>query len=216
MCSSFRTLCKRRMWTVSVTFGYAVKRLMDIAGATLGLIVLLPLFAAVPLAVWLDDRSPVLFSQMRVGRGGRPFRMLKFRSMHNGAEHSRTTLPSDRKGPAFKMKDDPRVTRVGRIIRKLSLDELPQLVNVLRGEMSLVGPRPALPEEVRRYTPEQLHRLRVKPGMTCLWQIKGRGELCFDRQVALDVEYIESRSLGKDILILLKTVPAVISGRGAY
>ncbi|MFW5486989.1 MAG: sugar transferase [Desulfovibrio sp.] len=194
-----------------------LKRMLDIFGALVGLVVLSPVFLLTLLAVWMDDRSPIFYSQTRVGLNGRHFRILKFRSMHRNADEHLGRLAADRSEDiTFKMKHDPRVTRVGRIIRKLSIDELPQLYNVLRGEMSLVGPRPALPAEVARYTLAQRRRLEVKPGLTCLWQIKGRSDLNFEQQVAMDVEYISTHSLTTDISILARTFIAVLGGRGAY
>ncbi len=205
------------LWTAFVIMGHGLKRLMDIVGALVGITTLSPLLLVTALAVWLEDRSPVFFMQTRVGLNGRHFSMLKFRSMYRDAETRKARLKADKAGSVtFKMKHDPRITRVGRIIRKLSIDELPQLGNVLRGEMSLVGPRPALPSEVALYTQQQQRRLWIKPGITCLWQISGRSELDFEQQVALDMEYISNQSLGKDLIILIKTLPAVIGGKGAY
>jgi len=168
--------------------------------------------------VKLDSPGPVLLRQRRVGRNRRPFACLKFRSMVTDAERRRRELTSlnEMSGPVFKIRNDPRITRVGRVLRKYSLDEGPQLVNVLRGEMSLVGPRPPLPEEVELYEPRYLRRLDVTPGLTCLWQISGRNELGFERWMELDLYYVEHRSLMLDIEILLRTLPAVISARGAY
>lgn len=182
------------------------------------LLILLPLFAAIALAIRLDSRGPVLFRQTRVGRDGVGFSLLKFRSMAVDAEARRVTLETqnERTGPVFKMRRDPRVTRVGRWLRRWSLDELPQLINVLRADMSLVGPRPALPSEVARYTDRQRGRLAVPPGLTGLWQVSGRASLSFERAVELDLFYVERRSLAFNLSILVRTIPAVLSGRGAY
>lgn len=196
----------------------AAKRAIDVVVASLLLLVLSPVMLVTMLAIRLSSRGPVLLRQERVGQDGIPFRMYKFRSMRAGAHETRAELDgmNEVTGPVFKMRTDPRVTKVGRVIRKLSLDELPQLVNVLRGEMSLVGPRPPLPEEVARYTPYQRRRLQVQPGITCIWQVSGRSEIEFDTWVEMDLRYIEEWSVKTDLLLLLRTVPAVLSGRGAF
>ncbi|MDQ2687283.1 MAG: sugar transferase [Armatimonadota bacterium] len=193
-------------------------RALDVALSAVLLLTLLPLFAVITLAVCLDSRGPVLFRQTRVGQGGRRFCLLKFRSMVTDAEARRETLElyNERTGPVFKMRRDPRVTRIGRWLRRWSLDELPQLLNVLRGDMSLVGPRPALPSEVDRYSDLQRARLTVPPGLTGLWQVSGRASLSFERAVELDLLYVQRRSLSLNLSILLRTLPAVLSGRGAY
>jgi len=172
----------------------------------------------IALAIRLDSPGPVLFRQTRVGRGGRPFTLYKFRSMVAEAEMARASLAelNQADGPLFKIKDDPRCTRVGRILRRFSLDELPQFYNVLRGEMSLVGPRPALPEEVAQYQDWHKKRLEVTPGLTGLWQVRGRSELTFDEMMLLDIYYAENWSLGLDLRILLETIPKVLTGQGAY
>jgi lipopolysaccharide/colanic/teichoic acid biosynthesis glycosyltransferase len=170
------------------------------------------------LLIEYDSPGPVLFRQVRVGRGGRLFTLYKFRSMRQGADEEKTTL-SDRNqatGPLFKMRDDPRLTRVGRWLRRLSLDELPQFYNVLRGEMSLVGPRPPIPAEVEQYQDWHRRRLDVPPGVTGLWQVSGRSDLTFDEMVMLDLFYAENWSLLLDFKILLRTIPTVILGTGAY
>jgi lipopolysaccharide/colanic/teichoic acid biosynthesis glycosyltransferase len=167
----------------------------------------------------LSGRGPVLFWQMRVGQWGREFAFPKFRSMVVNAEALKDTLLAENdhaNGITFKIKRDPRVTRIGRVLRKLSLDELPQLWCVFTGDMSLVGPRPPVPREVARYNLRDRRRLDVKPGLTCIWQISGRGDIPFDRQVELDVQYIDSQSLWFDLLLLIKTAPAILIGRGAY
>ena len=206
-------------WKATVVFSYALKRLIDIVGSGLGMIVLSPLFIAIALAVKLTSKGPVFFCQTRVGRYGRHFKFWKFRSMRTDAEALKAQLQSQNEsadGVIFKMKDDPRITKVGRFIRRASMDELPQLWNVFIGDMSLVGPRPPVSSEVAQYTLEDRKRLDVIPGITCLWQIKGRSEIPFHEQVRLDKEYILAPSVWKDIGILLKTIPAIIGGKGAY
>jgi exopolysaccharide biosynthesis polyprenyl glycosylphosphotransferase len=195
----------------------AVKRIVDLAGAGVLLALTAPLLAATALAIRLDTRGPVLFRQERCGRNGRRFSMLKFRSMVCDAEARRPALEprNEMNGPVFKIKDDPRVTRVGRVIRRFSVDELPQLLNVLRGDMSLIGPRPPLPSEVEAYAPWQRRRLSMKPGLTGLWQVSGRNRVDFEQWMELDLRYIDNWSLWLDFKILLRTVPAVLSGSGA-
>ena len=195
----------------------AVKRTLDVVGAALGLAVLSPLFAAAALAIKLTSRGPVLFRQERVGLNGRRFAMIKFRSMRVDAEARLAELRegNEMTGPVFKMARDPRVTPVGRWLRRLSIDELPQLWNVFVGEMSLVGPRPPIPGEVEQYERWQRRRLSMKPGLTCLWQVGGRNELSFDTWMKLDMEYIDNWSLLLDFKILLRTVPVVLSMKGA-
>jgi lipopolysaccharide/colanic/teichoic acid biosynthesis glycosyltransferase len=180
------------------------------------LLVLAPLLAI--LAVWirLDSPGPVLYRQTRVGRHGRPFTMLKLRTMHTGAETVRDVLENDVDAVLFKARRDPRVTRIGRVLRRYSLDELPQLVNVLRGEMALVGPRPALPAEVAAYDDDPLRRLVVRPGLTGLWQVSGRSDLSWTESVRLDLDYVDNWSLRRDVAIVGRTVQAVLSHRGAY
>ncbi len=194
------------------------KRALDVAGGMV-LLALLCLPAAVVAAlIRLDSRGAPLITQPRVGKNGRIFRMYKFRTMCEDA-HARIaelTAFNEQAGPIFKMRNDPRMTRVGRWLRKLSVDEVPQLINVVRGDMSLVGPRPPLPHEVQNYSRHQLRRLLTRPGLTGLWQVSGRSTLPFDEMVALDISYIEDWTLMRDLVILLKTLPAVISTRGAY
>jgi lipopolysaccharide/colanic/teichoic acid biosynthesis glycosyltransferase len=170
------------------------------------------------IAIKLESPGPAIFRQIRVGKDGEHFACFKFRSMYIDAEQrlKELTAKNEADGPVFKMKADPRVTRVGRIIRKLSIDELPQLFNVLKGEMSLVGPRPALPSEVAKYTYEQIGRLHAIPGITGLQQVSGRSDIDFKRWVELDLQYIAEQSLWKDIEILLRTIPAVLFSKGAY
>lgn len=210
---------KRLMWRWTIGGAYAAKRALDLIGSSAALLLLSPLFLVIALLIKLEDRGPVLFPQVRVGRHGREFRMFKFRSMHTNAEARLKELLAKNQhtgGVTFKIKDDPRITRVGRWLRKFSFDELPQFYNVFRGDMSLVGPRPPVPREVALYSLADRRRLAVKPGITCIWQISGRAEIDFPGQVQLDVRYIESSSLRQDIKILLKTIPAVLSGTGAY
>jgi exopolysaccharide biosynthesis polyprenyl glycosylphosphotransferase len=195
-----------------------LKRTFDIAVSAAALVVLAPLFPLVALAIRLDTRGPVIFSQLRAGTGGRPFRMYKLRTMSANAEQSLSEIVSleELREPMFKLRDDPRITRVGRMLRRFSLDELPQLVNVLRGQMSIVGPRPEQVEVVQRYEPEHRFRLEVKPGMTGPMQVFGRGELSFAERLAVELDYIENMSLGRDLRILFETVPAIIRGTGAF
>jgi exopolysaccharide biosynthesis polyprenyl glycosylphosphotransferase len=210
---------KRLMWRWLVGGAHATKRTLDVLGSGVALIVLSPWFALIALLIKLEDRGPILFCQTRVGRDGREFRMLKFRSMRIDAEDRLRELLAKNKhqvGVTFKLKNDPRITATGRWLRRFSLDELPQLWNVFRGDMSLVGPRPPVPREVALYSLADRRRLAVKPGLTCIWQISGRAEIDFPAQVQLDVRYIESRSFWQDIKILCKTIPAVLTGNGAY
>lgn len=195
-----------------------LKRMADILGSLVLLTVLSPVFLAIGLWIKLDSKGPVFFRQQRIGKNGMSFRMLKFRSMHNEAERMKSSLAKDNEanGPVFKLKNDPRVTRSGKWLRKYSLDELPQLWNVLKGEMSLIGPRPPLPQEVEQYTNYHWRRLDVLPGMTGLWQVSGRSDLDFEQWVDLDIYYIERWSLGLELKILLKTIPVVVKGTGAY
>lgn len=195
-----------------------MKRALDIGVSLCLLLLLSPLFLLIGLAVWLEDGGPIFFAQARVGQFGRHFKMYKIRSMcHDAEARLQEVLARNhhQEGVTFKLKDDPRITRVGRWLRKFSLDELPQLYNVLIGEMSLVGPRPPVPREVAKYSLADRRRLAIKPGITCVWQISGRSEIDFSRQVKLDVAYIESQSFLKDLTILVRTIPAVISGKGA-
>ncbi|WP_253913108.1 WecB/TagA/CpsF family glycosyltransferase [Pseudoruegeria sp. HB172150] len=196
----------------------ATRRLIDIALAGGALAVLSPLVVLLALAIKIDSRGPVLFRQARIGKDGTPFTMFKFRSMHVDAEARRAALlaRSDREGVCFKSRNDPRVTRVGRLLRRFSIDELPQILNVLRGEMSVVGPRPALPEEVDAYPERALGRLSVKPGLTGVWQVSGRAEIGFDKMVDMDLAYARSRTILLDLILIAMTFRAVLGGRGAY
>ncbi len=194
-----------------------IKRCFDRVAAGIALLVLSPVFLGVALAVKIEDRGPVFFRQTRIGARGRPFAMWKFRSMVVDAEArlAQIAAQSERVGN-FKMKRDPRVTRVGAVLRRLSLDELPQLINVALGEMSIVGPRPALPCEVMTYDATTRERLSGLPGLTCTWQVSGRADIPFAQQVVLDVDYLRKRTLLGDLKLILRTIPAVISARGAY
>ncbi len=199
-------------------WGRVIKRLCDITGSLLALPVILLLYPFIAVAIKLDSAGPVLFKQTRVGRGGREFASYKFRSMVNDAESQLARLRSrnEASGPVFKMKNDPRVTKVGRFLRRSSLDELPQVFNVLKGDMSLVGPRPPLPREVAEYGRRERRRLTIKPGITGPWQVSGRSDISFDEWVRLDVYYIQHWSLLLDLTILLKTVKVVLLRQGAY
>ncbi len=195
-----------------------LRRLLDVTVSLSVLLFLFPVLALIALLIKLGSPGPVLFVQKRVGLDGREFPVYKFRSMYTDAEHRLELLlaENERSGPVFKMREDPRITRVGRVLRRGSLDEFPQLLNVLRGEMSLVGPRPAIPREVALYTPMQRGRLAVTPGLTGLWQVSGRANLSFEESIALDLEYIERQSFAMNLILLARTVPAVLTGHGAY
>jgi lipopolysaccharide/colanic/teichoic acid biosynthesis glycosyltransferase len=197
---------------------HATKRVIDVVVATLLLIVLAPLLLVIAIAIKFDSRGPILFRQQRVGSDELPFMMLKFRSMRDGAESEVSSVRhlDITNGPTFKAPKDPRLTRVGRRLRRFSLDELPQLVNVLRGDMSLVGPRPMLAQELLQMEPGYRRRFLAKPGLTCIWQVSGRSEIEFARWMELDVEYVERRSLRYDLALLARTPIAVLNGRGAY
>ena len=210
-------LLEYNTWDIS-RFTLALKRSLDVVLAALGLIAGAPLFVLATFAILVGDGRPVLFRQTRAGAGGRPFEMLKFRTMVRDAEAMLADLVPFHKldDPMFKLRSDPRTTRVGRLLRRTSLDELPQLVNVLRGEMSIVGPRPEQLDLVKRYLPEHEFRLKVKPGITGPMQVYGRGELRFEERLAVEREYIENLSLPRDIRIVLMTLPAVLRRRGAY
>ena len=208
-----------RAWKAVALFQAAAKRAMDIALSLMALTMLAPMFLLIAALIKLTDRGPVLFWQDRVGKFGKTFRFPKFRSMVVNAEALQQQLDALNQhgaGVTFKMKRDPRITWIGRIIRRASIDELPQLWCVLKGEMSIVGPRPPLVREVARYSISDRRRLEAVPGLTCFWQVQGRSEIPFPRQVELDVDYIENRSLALDVKLIAQTVPAVLTGRGAY
>lgn len=197
----------------------AVIRGMDVAGSGLALLGLSAPLALVALAIRLESPGPIFFSQLRVGRDGRTFRFWKFRSMYVDAEARKQQLMAQNEmtgGVIFKMKNDPRVTRVGRFIRRYSIDELPQLWNILRGDMAIVGPRPALPDEVAQYSSSDRRRLAGTPGLTCIWQVSGRSAIPFAQQVEMDVDYLHDATVTQNLSLILKTVPAVLAGRGAY
>ena len=196
-----------------------MKRLFDIVVSATALLLLIPLFMIVALLIRLDSKGPIFFSQTRIGKQGQKFRFWKFRSMVPDAEEHKDELKKLNKMSCdilFKMEHDPRVTRVGDFLRKSSIDELPQLWNILKGEMSFVGPRPALPDEVAKYTPYQRRRLEVTQGLTCIWQISGRSKIPFEQQIEMDLEYIANQSFWYDMVILLKTIPALLKRDGAF
>ena len=207
------------VWRTTVRLSYMVKRLFDLVVSLTALLILSPLMLAVAIAIKLDSKGPVFYVEDRVGKYGHHFRFFKFRSMYVGADRHRADLNDQNEvtdGPLFKMRNDPRVTRIGAFLRKHSIDELPQLLNVIFNDMSLVGPRPAKPDEVRGYTPDQRKCLNIKPGITGSWQVSGRSDTTFAEKVHLDKDYIQSWSIKNDLVILLKTIPAVLTGKGAY
>jgi exopolysaccharide biosynthesis polyprenyl glycosylphosphotransferase len=210
---------KQVAWRVTVRGTYIFKRFADLVISELALIALSPLFLLLAIVIKLTSRGPVFFVQVRVGRYGRHFRFYKFRSMYVDAEERKKALLAQNQsadGVIFKMKNDPRITPVGKLLRRTSMDELPQLLNVLFGDMSLVGPRPPVPSEVQQYTMNDRKRLEVKPGLTCLWQVSGRSDIPFKQQVRLDQEYIRAMGIKNDLVILLRTIPAILTGKGAY
>lgn len=194
-----------------------VKRFIDIFCSGLGIILLSPVFIIVGTIIKLDSKGPIIFSQKRVGKDGKEFKMYKFRSMVVNAEELKKKLmhQNEMSGPMFKMKDDPRITKIGKFIRKTSIDELPQLINVLKGEMSLVGPRPSLPKEVAQFEPWMMRRLDVKPGLTCYWQVSGRNNIDFDDWMKLDIKYVEDRSVKLDIKLIFKTFFVLFGDKNA-
>lgn len=212
-------LRKKYFWLIVIGSSKVIKRILDFTIAAFLLIFLAPLFLLIIAIIKLQDGGPIFYISNRVGKWGKEFKFYKFRTMHVGADQMKENLMpySEYKDSiTFKMKQDPRITPFGRFLRKSSLDELPQLWNVLKGDMSLVGPRPHLPNEVSFYSIDERRRLDITPGITCIWQVSGRSQLPFNKQLQLDLEYIESQSFWLDIKILLKTIPAVIFGRGAY
>lgn len=214
-----RTRRKKRLLILSSDCNRLFKRWLDVSGSLAAIILLLPLFIIVAVWIKLDSPGPLFFRQIRIGLHGRPFHFYKFRSMYIDSEARRAALEKQNEsgdGVLFKMKHDPRITPCGRFIRKYSIDEAPQFFNVLLGDMSLVGPRPPLPDEVAQYSLDDRKRLEILPGITCIWQISGRSDIPFREQVVLDKEYIRGQGFWKDVLILLRTVPAVIAGKGAY
>lgn len=195
-----------------------IKRVVDIVGAFTGIIILSPLLIIVAILIKLDSKGSAIFSQVRVGYRGKEFKIYKFRTMVEDAEKLKKDLENKNEmtGPMFKIKDDPRITKIGKFIRKTSIDELPQLLNILRGDMSIVGPRPSLPSEVKGFHTWMLKRLEVKPGLTCYWQISGRNSIEFDEWMKLDIKYVEERNLFIDIKLILKTTLLLLGDKNAF
>ena len=194
-----------------------IKRIIDIVASFIGLILLSPLILIVSILIKLESKGEVIFKQKRVGLNGKEFYMYKFRSMVINAEELKEQLESQNEmsGPMFKIKDDPRITNVGKFIRKTSIDELPQLINVIKGDMSLVGPRPSLPKEVKKFEQWMMERLEVKPGLTCIWQVSGRNNIDFEDWMKLDIKYVRERSFKLDIKLILKTVLVLLGDKNA-
>lgn len=217
-CRESELLAKKKELVNDHIVYLVLKRLIDIVGASFGLLLASPIMLIVAILIKLEDpKGPILFSQIRNGAYPKTFKMYKFRSMYVDAEDRLQELMhlNEQSGPAFKIKNDPRITKIGKFIRKTSLDELPQLFNVLKGDMSLVGPRPAIPREVEQYTSYQKQRLFVKPGLTCIWQVSGRNNIGFEEWVELDIEYIKTRNLWLDIKLILLTIPAMLGDENA-
>ena len=204
--------------TRGFSFYEVIKRVIDVVCSFVGVLVLSPLFVVIAIIIKFTSKGPVFFSQKRVGRDGKEFKMYKFRSMVVNAEELKEKLASQNEmsGPMFKMKDDPRVTKVGKFIRKTSIDELPQLWNVLKGDMSLVGPRPSLPKEVAQFESWMYKRLEVKPGLTCYWQVSGRNNIDFEEWMKLDIKYVEEKNLWIDIKLILKTAGVLFGDKNAH
>lgn len=204
---------------LNISRGYLIlKRLIDVVGAAIGMIVLSPILIVIAILIKIEDpKGKVVFSQGRVGQNGQMFKMYKFRSMVHNAEELKDTLmkQNERSGPMFKMKNDPRVTKVGKFIRKTSIDEIPQLINILKGEMSFVGPRPSLQKEVEQFEPWMMKRLDVKPGLTCYWQVYGRNNVGFEEWMKLDVKYVEERNILIDIKLIFKTFAVFLGDKSA-
>lgn len=218
-----RRVCRRISHRIQQALGVnafpRVKRLFDATVSFVAIVLCLPLFLMIAAAIKLTSRGPVFFKQIRVGEHGATFSMLKFRSMYVDAEERKAQLAKAHQDPGgirFKLRNDPRITPAGKLLRKTSLDELPQLFNVLAGNMTLVGPRPPIPSEVAAYSLEERVRLNCKPGITCIWQVSGRSEIPFDQQVLLDEQYVYGRNVRMDFRLILATIPAVLLGRGAY
>jgi len=210
---------KKTFWMFLVHGTKQIKRALDILLSSLALILLSPFILAIMLAIKLYDKGPILHSAQRVGKWGNEFSFHKFRTMKVGSEELKKDLVSQNHhldDIKFKIKDDPRRTSIGKFLRKYSIDEIPQLWCVFKGDMTLVGPRPPLPEEVAKYSLEQRKRLDTTPGLTCIWQVSGRSDLSFEDQVSLDLQYIESQSLALDLKLIFRTIPAILSGKGAY
>ncbi|MGL5414779.1 MAG: sugar transferase [Clostridium sp.] len=195
-----------------------VKRTADVVLSVIGLIILSPILLIVAIAIKLESKGPLIFAQDRVGKDRKNFKMYKFRSMVVNAEEIKKKLKhkNEMSGPMFKMKNDPRITKVGKFIRKTSIDELPQLINVIKGDMSLVGPRPSLPDEVKEFEPWMMRRFEVKPGLTCYWQVGGRNEIEFEDWMKLDIKYVENRSVSEDIKLIFKTFFVLFGDKNAH
>ena len=204
--------------TRGFSFYEVIKRVIDVVCSFVGVLVLSPLFVVIAIIIKFTSKGPVFFSQKRVGRDGKEFKMYKFRSMVVNAEELKEKLAAQNEmsGPMFKMKDDPRVTKVGKFIRKTSIDELPQLWNILKGDMSLVGPRPSLPKEVAQFEDWMYRRLEVKPGLTCYWQVSGRNNIDFEDWMKLDIRYVEERNFWIDIKLIFKTVGVLFGDKNAH
>lgn len=219
--SALKRKQRRRIssWEQSIQFLLFTKRMLDILLSLAAIIATLPLFVVIAALIYIESPGPIFYTQIRVGLNGKTFNFYKFRSMAVNADKLKDELMEQNESEAgviFKMKKDPRITRVGRFIRRFSIDEMPQFLNVLIGDLSIVGPRPPIPREVAEYSLHDRKRLHVKPGLTCFWQIQGRSDIPFDEQVGLDLQYIRSSGILNDFVIMLKTVPAVLLGKGAY
>jgi lipopolysaccharide/colanic/teichoic acid biosynthesis glycosyltransferase len=214
------TFIKLLMWRASVGLAYFMKRAMDILFAVVVMLLFLPFHLIIAFIIFVElPQKAVIYKQKRVGKNGRYFWLYKYRTMVANADKIKLDLMNyneSKDGVIFKIKKDPRITPFGRILRKTSLDEMPQFINIFKGEMTLIGPRPPLPQEVKHYSLEQMKKLDVKPGLTGLWQISGRSDIPFKKQIRLDLEYIKSQSFYNDFKIVLKTIPAIIFGKGAY
>ena len=217
-CGKEKTLENDATIHTEKSLGYfTIKRVIDIVGASVGIILLSPAFLVTALAIKIDTKGPIFYVQDRVGKNGKLFRMFKFRSMIVNAEDLLENLrgQNEMSGPMFKINDDPRITRLGRFIRKTSIDELPQIYNVLRGEMALVGPRPNLPDEVAKFSEYQRKKIRVKPGLTCYWQVMGRSSIGFEDWMGMDIKYIEDRNTVVDLMLILKTFKVFLGDKNA-
>lgn len=201
------------------TISYLIlKRIIDIIGSIIGIVLVSPVLLVTAVLIKLESKGRIFFSQTRVGLHGKEFKIYKFRSMVDGAEALRKSIEhkNEMSGPMFKVRGDPRITKIGRFIRKTSIDELPQLINVLKGEMSLVGPRPSLPSEVEKFEAWMLKRLEVKPGLTCYWQVSGRNNICFEDWMKLDIDYVNHRNMQLDIKLIFKTIILLFGDKNAY
>ena len=201
------------------TISYLIlKRIIDIIGSIIGIVLVSPVLLVTAVLIKSESKGRIFFSQTRVGLHGKEFKIYKFRSMVDGAEALRKSIEhkNEMSGPMFKVRGDPRITKIGRFIRKTSIDELPQLINVLKGEMSLVGPRPSLPSEVEKFEAWMLKRLEVKPGLTCYWQVSGRNNICFEDWMKLDIDYVNNRNMQLDIKLIFKTIILLFGDKNAY